>query len=186
MYTRLSFSCIKLRFIRTICILQGFDASTEITPLRAFCTNECVFWTVFFTFCVLRFCILCRLVGRCTAVFNIYNGFIDLWQRFLHKTVLLTKTKADRVFLRPALKPKRDVYNVFYNACVFDAGYKKQSNQARTTKPKRMMFTIALHSACNAFLIFCILCHLLKKVFCVLRLHIYIRFFLQKKWYKSL
>lgn len=172
--------------MRIICILQEFDASTEITPLCAFCTNECVFWTVLFTFCVLRFCILCRLVGRCTAVFNIYNGFIDLWQRFLHKTVLFTKIKADRVFLRPALKPKRDVYSVFYNACVFNADYKKQSNQARTTKLKRMMFAIALHRACNAFLIFAILYHLLKNVFCVLRLHIYIRFFLQKKWYKSL
>ena len=160
MYTGLSFSCIKLCFMRTTCILQGFDASTEITPLRAFCTNECVFWTVFFTFCVLRFCILCRLVGRCTAVFNVYNGFIDLWQRFLHKTVLLTKIKASRVFLRPALKPKKDVYNVFYNACVFDAGYKKQSNQARTTKQKRIMFAIALHNACNAFLIFAIFYHL--------------------------
>lgn len=186
MYTRFSFSGIKLRFIRTICILQGFDASTEIAPLRAFCTNEYVFWTVFFTFCVLRFCILCRLVGRCTAVFNICNGFTGLWQRLLHKTVLLTKRKAGRVFLRPALKPKRDVYSVFYNACVFNAGYKKQSNQARTTKQKRMMFAIALHNAWSAFLIFCILYHLLKKVFCVLRLHIYIRFFLQKKWYKSL
>lgn len=186
MYTRLSFSCIKLRFMRTTCILQGFDASTEIAPLHAFCTNECVFWIVLFTFCVLRFCILCRLVGRCAAVFNIYNGFIDLWQRFLHKAVLFTKTKASRVFLRPALKPKKDVYNVFYNACVFNAGYKKQSNQARTTKQKRIMFAIALRSACNVFLIFCILCHLLKKIFCVLRLHIYIRFFLQKKWYKSL
>lgn len=186
MYTSFSFSGIKLRFIRTICILQGFDASTEITPLRGLCTNECVFWTVLFTFCVLRFCILCRLVGRCTAVFNIYNGFIDLWQRFLHKTVLLTKTKAGRVFLRPALKPKRDVYSVFYNACVFNADYKKQSNQARTTKPKRTRFTTALHTACSASLIFAILDHLLKKVFCVLRLHIYIRFFLQKKWYKSL
>lgn len=186
MYTRLSFSCIKLRFARIICILQAFDASTEIAPLYAFCTNECVFWIVLFTFCVLRFCILCRLVGRCTAVFNIYNGFIDLWQRFLHKAVLFTKTKADRVFLRPALKPKKDVYSVFYNACVFNAGYKKQSNQARATKQKRIMFAIALHSACNAFLIFCILCHLLKKIFCVLRLHIYIRFFMQKKWYKIL
>lgn len=186
MYTRLSFSGIKLRFMCTTCILQGFDASTEITPLRAFCTNECVFWTVFFTFCVLRFCILCHLVGRCTAVFNIYNGFIDLWQRLLHKAVLFTKTKASRVFLRPALKPKRDIYNVFYNACVFDAGYKKQSNQARTTKPKRIMFANALHTTWSTFLIFCILHHLLKKVFCVLRLHIYIRFFMQKKWYKIL
>ena len=186
MYTSFSFSWIKLRFARIICILQAFDASTEITPLRAFCTNECVFWIAFFTFCVLRFCILYRLVGRYTAVFNIYNGFVDLWQRFLHKTVLLTKTKADRVFLRPALKPKKDVYSVFYNACVFNADYKKQSNQAITTKPKRMMFAIALHSACNAFLIFCILYHLLKKIFCVLRLHIYIRFFMHKKWYKIL
>lgn len=186
MYTRLSFSWIMLRFMRTTCILQVFDASTEIAPLRGLCTNECVFWIVLFTFCVLRFCILCRLVGRRAAVFNIYNGFIDLWQRFLHKAVLFTKTKASRVFLRPALKPKRDVYNVFYNACVFDAGYKKQSNQARTTKPKRIRFATALHSACNASLIFAILYHLLKEVFCVLRLHIYIRFFLQKKWYKSL
>lgn len=186
MYTSFSFSWIKLRFARIICILQAFDASTGITPLRAFCTNECVFWTVLFTFCVFTFCILCHLVGRRTAVFNIYNGFIDLWQRFLHKTVLLTKTKADRVFLRPALKPKKDVYSVFYNACVFNADYKKQSNQAITTKLKRIMFAIALHSACNAFLIFCILCLLLKKIFCVLRLHIYIRFFMQKKWYKIL
>ena len=186
MYTSFSFSGIKLRFARIICILQAFDASTEVALLRALCTNECVFWTVFFTFCVLRFCIFDHLAGWYIAVFNIYNGFIDLWQRFLHKTVLLIKTKAGRVFLRPALKPKKDVYSVFYNACVFNADYKKQSNQARTTKPKRMMFAIALHSACNAFLIFCILYHLLKKIFCVLRLHIYIRFFMQKKWYKIL
>lgn len=181
MQTRLSFSGIKLRFVRTICILQVFDASTEIAPLHAFCTNECVFTFAFCAFCVFVFCILCHLLGRFTAIFNIYNGFEDLLQRLLSKTVCFTKKKADRVFLRPALKPKRDVYNVFYNACVLDADYKKQSNQAKATSANSTMFCTTPLTAESAFLIFCILYHLLKKVFCVLRLHIYIRFFMQKK-----
>ena len=105
--------CFTPGLLYSICILQAFDASTVITSLLRCSFAECVFTFVFCAFCVFTFCILCHLFGSFTAAFNIYNGFEYLLQRLLSKTVCFTKKKADRVFLRPALKPKRDMYNAF-------------------------------------------------------------------------
>lgn len=113
MYTGLSFFGIKLCFMRIICILQGFDASTVIELLLRCSFAEYVFTFAFCAFCVLIFCIFYHLFGRFTAIFSIYNGFEYLLQRLLSKTVYFAKKKADRVFVRPALKPKRDMYNAF-------------------------------------------------------------------------
>ena len=104
--------CFLPGLLYSTCILQAFDASTVITSLLRCSFAEYVFTFAFCAFCVFAFCILCHLFGRFTAIFNIYNGFNDLLQRLLDKTVYFTKKKADRVFLRPALKPKRDINGV--------------------------------------------------------------------------
>ena len=110
--TALLMPCFKPAFLCNTCILQAFNASTVIELLLRCSFAEYVFTFAFCAFCVFTFCILYHLLGRFTAIFNIYNGFNDLLQRLLSKTVCFTKKKADRVFLRPALKPKRDINGV--------------------------------------------------------------------------
>ena len=111
--TLLLMPCFLPALLYSICILQAFNASTVDKLLLRCSFAERVFTFAFCAFCVFAFCILCHLFGSFTAAFNIYNGFEDLLQRLLSKTVYFTKKKADRVFLRPALKPKRDVYDAF-------------------------------------------------------------------------
>lgn len=105
--------CFLPGLLYSICILQSFNDSTVIALLLRFSFADCVFTFAFCAFCVLIFCIFYHLFGRLTAIFNIYNGFEYLLQRLLDKTVCFIKKKADCVFLQPALKPKRDVYNAF-------------------------------------------------------------------------
>ena len=105
--------CFTPGLLYSICILQSFNASTVIALLLRFSFADCVFTFAFCAFCVLIFCIFYHLFGRFTATFNIYNGFEYLLQRLLNKTVCFTKKKADCVFLQPALKPKRDMYDAF-------------------------------------------------------------------------
>ena len=111
-YIALLMPCFLPGLLRNTCILQAFNASTVIELLLRCSFADCVFTFAFCAFCVLNLCIFYHLFGRFTAIFNIYNGFNDLLQRLLSKTVCFTKKKADRVFLRPALKPKRDINGV--------------------------------------------------------------------------